>query len=146
MVVIWLSRSELNIDSRTVLVILGSGSLLYVLQKLIEFRRACQTIGCVLRVFYFDVQCCILRRRHHPGFRQLLSPTGILANMLPFFIAGVGVGRNQKQATKYEGILAHQILWEERLTCSCAPFRLSKLGFRYLRNRESSVLRHGFAI
>ncbi|RDB24803.1 hypothetical protein Hypma_007792 [Hypsizygus marmoreus] len=60
---------------QTAILVAFSFSILYVVQKLLEFWRAIRSI------------------QNHPGYRTLLSPTGVVANFLPP-TSGIAPGRN----------------------------------------------------
>ncbi|KAI5119154.1 hypothetical protein M0805_005233 [Coniferiporia weirii] len=71
------------IQSTTLCILLSSAALLYAVRLFADFRRGLKAIG------------------DFHGFRHFLSPTTVLANMIPMQVPGVAVGRNQAWNSKY---------------------------------------------
>ncbi|KAH8110025.1 614/534 cytochrome P450 [Phellopilus nigrolimitatus] len=72
------------IQSTTLYLLLLSAPLLYVAQLAIDFRRGIKAVG------------------NFRGFRHLLSPATVLANIIPVYIPGIATGRNQAWNSKYK--------------------------------------------
>jgi hypothetical protein len=52
----WLKQLDFNIDPQTIYILLGSGSLLLVLQYVLEYRRALTSVGYVHMIYFSLLQ------------------------------------------------------------------------------------------
>ncbi|KAI5122235.1 hypothetical protein M0805_007102 [Coniferiporia weirii] len=71
------------VQTATLYIILSSAALMYVVRLFADFRRGLKAIG------------------NFQGFRHFLSPTNVLAYVIPVQVPGVAVGRNQAWNSKY---------------------------------------------
>ncbi|KAI5119156.1 hypothetical protein M0805_005235 [Coniferiporia weirii] len=68
----------------TLYALLSSAALLYIVRLFADFRRGLKATG------------------NFHGFRHFLSPTTLLANIIPVQIPGIAVGRNQAWNSKHD--------------------------------------------
>lgn len=107
-------------------------AVLYVVQRLLDYLWAIRSTGFVLRLLASGGYSCWpegLNVSNHPGYRTLLSQSGILGNFLLPPIPGISPGRNHLFRHKYQSEL--WALLNEKLPLNDSSLSILRLGHAF---------------